>query len=165
MRRSAGRPRVEVSEVTEVTVRGVEGLFEKVVTKFGTGAKIDCPKKYLGKAVYVVVRRDPPLILDDAALAGRDSSAGPSDLVVSEPLTATHSRPSLLADSTLAPTDRSSEPAGGDFTGVRAERIAANSSVAPVGGRSIPPDRRRSRGGRRTMNSLWSVWTRTGTSP
>lgn len=53
-------PRVEVTEVTEVTVRGVEGLFEKVVTKFGTGAKIDCPKKYLGKTVYVVIRRDPP---------------------------------------------------------------------------------------------------------
>jgi len=48
-----------ISEVTEVTVRGVEGLFEKVVTKFGTGAKIDCPKKYLGRAVYVVVRRGP----------------------------------------------------------------------------------------------------------
>ena len=59
-RPSAGRPRVEVSEVTEVTVRGVEGLFEMVVTKFGTGAKIDCPKKYLGKPVYVVIRRDPP---------------------------------------------------------------------------------------------------------
>ena len=30
-------------------------FFEKKVTKFGTGAKIDCSKKYLNKKVYVVV--------------------------------------------------------------------------------------------------------------
>jgi putative transposon-encoded protein len=34
----------------------VAGLFEKRVTKFGNGAKIDCPKEYLGKMVYVLVR-------------------------------------------------------------------------------------------------------------
>ena len=31
-------------------------VFEKEVTAFGTGAKIDCPKEYLGKKVYVMVR-------------------------------------------------------------------------------------------------------------
>ena len=31
------------------------GFFEKYVTKFGNGAKIDCPKEYLGKKVYVLV--------------------------------------------------------------------------------------------------------------
>ena len=46
-----------VTEATELTIRGVEGLFEKIVTKFGSGAKIDCPKQYLGRAVYVVVRK------------------------------------------------------------------------------------------------------------
>jgi len=35
----------------------VVGLFEKRVTKFGNGAKIDCPKEYLGKMVYILVRR------------------------------------------------------------------------------------------------------------
>jgi putative transposon-encoded protein len=30
-------------------------FFQKVVTKFGTGAKIDCPKEYISKTVYVVV--------------------------------------------------------------------------------------------------------------
>lgn len=33
-----------------------EVIFEKTVTKFGNGAKIDCPKEYLGKRVYVIVR-------------------------------------------------------------------------------------------------------------
>jgi len=31
------------------------GFFEKRVTKFGNGAKIDCPKEFLGKRVYVVI--------------------------------------------------------------------------------------------------------------
>ena len=35
-----------------------EGLFEKKITKFGTGAKIDAPKEYLGKKVYVLIRKD-----------------------------------------------------------------------------------------------------------
>ncbi len=36
----------------------VVGFFQKTVTKFGTGAKIDCPKKHLGKIVYVVVCKE-----------------------------------------------------------------------------------------------------------
>ena len=35
----------------------IETVFEKQVTKFGSGAKIDCPKQYLGKKVYVIVRK------------------------------------------------------------------------------------------------------------
>jgi putative transposon-encoded protein len=34
----------------------IETLFEKEVTKFGSGAKIDCPKKYLGKKALVIIR-------------------------------------------------------------------------------------------------------------
>jgi len=34
-----------------------EGIFEKTITRFGTGAKIDAPKKYLGKKVYVLIRK------------------------------------------------------------------------------------------------------------
>jgi len=33
----------------------VVGYFTKHVTKYGTGAKIDCPKKYLGKQVIVII--------------------------------------------------------------------------------------------------------------
>jgi putative transposon-encoded protein len=50
-------PAVEVTEVTEVTLRGVEAFFAGVVTKFGTGAKIGCPKRFLGHEVFVIIRR------------------------------------------------------------------------------------------------------------
>lgn len=33
-------------------------VFEKTITKFGTGAKIDAPKEFLGKKVYVMIRED-----------------------------------------------------------------------------------------------------------
>jgi len=35
----------------------IETVFQKVVTKFGNGAKVDCPKKYIGSETYVVVRK------------------------------------------------------------------------------------------------------------
>ena len=47
-----------LQKVTELRVTGIEGFFKKKVTKFGTGAKIDCPKEYLGKTVYVVVCKE-----------------------------------------------------------------------------------------------------------
>jgi len=34
-----------------------ELIFEKSITKFGNGAKIDAPKEFLGKKVYVIVRK------------------------------------------------------------------------------------------------------------
>ena len=33
----------------------VGGYFKKRVTKFGNGAKVDCPKEFLGKDAYVIV--------------------------------------------------------------------------------------------------------------
>ena len=33
----------------------IEGFLMKRVTKFGTGAKVDCPKEYLGRIVYLVI--------------------------------------------------------------------------------------------------------------
>jgi len=38
----------------------VIGFIEKRVTKFGNGAKVDCPKKYLGKRVYLLVLKNDP---------------------------------------------------------------------------------------------------------
>lgn len=49
--------RTKIKEAAEVTVHGIEAFFEKAVTKFGSGAKIDCPKQYLGRDVYVIIRR------------------------------------------------------------------------------------------------------------
>jgi len=34
-----------------------ELIFEKTITKFGNGAKIDAPKEFLGKKVYVILRK------------------------------------------------------------------------------------------------------------
>jgi len=35
-----------------------ELIFEKTITKFGNGAKIDAPKNLLGRKVYVILRKD-----------------------------------------------------------------------------------------------------------
>ena len=35
----------------------IEQIYEKTITKFGTGAKIDAPKDYIGKKVYVLIRK------------------------------------------------------------------------------------------------------------
>lgn len=34
-----------------------ELIFEKIITKFGNGAKIDVPKNLLGRKVYVILRK------------------------------------------------------------------------------------------------------------
>jgi len=37
---------------------GIEYFFEKKITSFGSGAKIDAPKEHLGKKVIVLVCKD-----------------------------------------------------------------------------------------------------------
>lgn len=49
-------PRNKTKISNEVTIKNIAGYFEKTVSKFGTGAKIDCPKKFLGKVVIVIVK-------------------------------------------------------------------------------------------------------------
>ena len=36
----------------------VEEIFEKKITKYGNGAKVDAQKKYIGRRVYVIVLKD-----------------------------------------------------------------------------------------------------------
>ncbi len=50
--------KAKIRTQTELRVKNILGFFEKRVTKFGTGAKIDCPKEYLGKKVYVVILKE-----------------------------------------------------------------------------------------------------------
>ena len=50
--------RIEINQGKLALTEGVIGFFQKTVTRFGTGAKIDCPKEYLNKTVYVVVCED-----------------------------------------------------------------------------------------------------------
>lgn len=46
---------VKLERTTELKLTGILGFLRKKVTPFGNGAKVDCPKEYLGKTVYLVV--------------------------------------------------------------------------------------------------------------
>ena len=47
--------KIHVEKGKLVLTDDITCFFQKTVTPFGNGAKIDCPKKFLGKTVYVVV--------------------------------------------------------------------------------------------------------------
>jgi len=49
--------RVPIETETKICVEGIEGFVRKKVTKFGSGAKVDCPKEYLGRGVYLIILR------------------------------------------------------------------------------------------------------------
>ena len=48
---------LRVNNKLEIIDTKIEQFYEKTVTAFGTGAKIDCPKEHIGKRVYVIVRK------------------------------------------------------------------------------------------------------------
>ena len=50
--------KVKTIKKTKIEIDGIECFIKKTVTKFGTGAKVDCPKEFLGKTVYLVVVDD-----------------------------------------------------------------------------------------------------------
>ena len=47
--------KIKTISANEITVKNIEGYFERVVNKYGTGAKIDAPKAFLGKKVIILV--------------------------------------------------------------------------------------------------------------
>jgi putative transposon-encoded protein len=47
--------KIPFNPVNEITVKNIRGYFERKVTKFGTGAKIDIPKEHLDKKVVILV--------------------------------------------------------------------------------------------------------------
>ena len=47
-----------VKEKTEIKVSGIAGFFERTVTPFGNGAKVDCQKEFIGKRVYLIICKD-----------------------------------------------------------------------------------------------------------
>ena len=49
--------KIKTTIANKIIVENIKGYFERRVTKFGTGAKIDCPKEYLGCEVVVLVRK------------------------------------------------------------------------------------------------------------
>ena len=43
----------------KITLRdNVEQIYEKKITPYGNGAKIDAQKKYIGKRAYIIVVKD-----------------------------------------------------------------------------------------------------------
>ena len=47
--------KIKIKTKSELKLKNILGFIEKIVTRFGTGAKVDCPKEYLGKKVYLVI--------------------------------------------------------------------------------------------------------------
>ena len=49
--------KIKTTISNEIKVKNIKGYFEHKVTRFGTGAKIDCPKEYLGCEVVILVKQ------------------------------------------------------------------------------------------------------------
>ena len=50
--------KIEVVDKKITLTDNVEVFYEKIVTQFGTSAKVDCQKKYIGKRVYVIILKN-----------------------------------------------------------------------------------------------------------
>ena len=50
--------KVKIKEETEIKVKGIIGFLERRVTPFGNGAKVDCPKEFMQKRVYLIICGD-----------------------------------------------------------------------------------------------------------
>lgn len=50
--------KTRLKEKTELNIRGILGFLEKRATAFGNGAKVDCPKEFIGRRVYLVICRE-----------------------------------------------------------------------------------------------------------
>ena len=46
---------IKIESKTKLTLENIRGFLKRKVTPFGTSAKVDCPKEYLGKTVYLVI--------------------------------------------------------------------------------------------------------------
>jgi putative transposon-encoded protein len=53
--------KVDFKPATRLEVTGVIGFMKRQVTAYGTGAKVTCPKEYLGKTVYLVITDEPSM--------------------------------------------------------------------------------------------------------
>jgi len=47
--------KIPFNAVNKITVKNIRGYFERKVTRFGTGAKVDIPKEHLGKEVVILI--------------------------------------------------------------------------------------------------------------
>ena len=51
--------KVNFQTTNELTVEGIVGFVKRKVTPHGTGAKVTCPKEYLGKTAYLIITNEP----------------------------------------------------------------------------------------------------------
>ncbi|MEK6850025.1 MAG: DUF2080 family transposase-associated protein [Nanoarchaeota archaeon] len=49
--------KIALIQNSRLTLNNIRGFLKRKVTKFGTSAKVDCPKEYLGKEVYLVIMK------------------------------------------------------------------------------------------------------------
>ncbi|HLC84395.1 MAG TPA: DUF2080 family transposase-associated protein [Candidatus Nanoarchaeia archaeon] len=49
---------VKLEVETSLHLKNLRGFLVRRVTPFGTGAKVDCPKEFLGKTVYLVITNE-----------------------------------------------------------------------------------------------------------
>ena len=47
--------RVKVIIKKKIIIENILGFIKRKVTPFGTSAKVDCPKEFLSKTVYLVI--------------------------------------------------------------------------------------------------------------
>ena len=51
--------KVKFEITNELKLNGIIGFVKRKVTPHGTGAKVTCPKEYLGKTAYLVITGEP----------------------------------------------------------------------------------------------------------
>jgi len=49
---------IKINAKSEIKVKNILGFVKRKVTKFGTSAKVDCPKEFLGKTVYLIITNE-----------------------------------------------------------------------------------------------------------
>ena len=50
--------KVKVETKTKLVVEDIVGFMKRQVTPYGTGAKVTCPKEFLGKTAYLVITNE-----------------------------------------------------------------------------------------------------------
>jgi putative transposon-encoded protein len=50
--------KVKFETTTRLVVEDIVGFMKRQVTPYGTGAKVTCPKEFLGKTVYLVITNE-----------------------------------------------------------------------------------------------------------
>jgi len=55
--------KVNIKVDNEITVRNIQAYMERTVKKFGSGAKVDCPKEFLGKKAFLTIKKDEDYLL------------------------------------------------------------------------------------------------------